>query len=539
MPFRTLLVLAGVFSVGWTARLQPSAARPPLPTFRTSDACVACHNGLVTASGEDVSIGSDWRGSMMANSSTDPYWQASVRREVADHPQAAGAIEDTCASCHMPMARALANASDRTGDVFAHLPAGRRTRHEDRLAQEGVSCTMCHQITDRNLGKAESFSGGFVVASVPRPQPPAILGPYHVDAGRSAVMESASDYRASEAPHVRTSELCATCHTLYTQALGPQGQPIGKLPEQTPFLEWRHSAFRDQQGCQSCHMPAVHEQMPIASALGIPRDGFARHVFRGGNFFMLGMLNRYRRDIGVAARPQDLDAAIRQTVQQLQSDTAKISLTVAGVTRDRLDLDVAVENLTGHKLPTGFPSRRSWLHLTVHDRNNRVVFESGALTNEGRIEGNDNDADPRRYEPHFTEIRQGGEVEIYESIIGDRNGDVTTGLLNGTRYLKDNRLLPRGFDKTTAEPDIAVIGAASGDEDFAAGGDRVRYSVDRGGADGPFDVDVELRYQPIGFRWARNLGVYDATETRRFVGYFDSMSSTSSLVLARARTTAR
>ena len=84
-----------------------------------------------------------------------------------------------------------------------------------------------------------------------------------------------------------------------------------------------------------------------------------------------------------------------------------------------------------------------------------------------------------------------------------------------------------------------MIGAAGGDEDFAAGGDRVRYSVDRGGADGPFDVDVELRYQPIGFRWARNLGVYDATETRRFVGYFDSMSSTSSLVLARARTTAR
>src|SRR5207245_5034730 len=51
------------------------------PEFQTSDRCVACHNGLTTKSGEDISIGLDWRPSMMANSSRDPYWQASVRRE--------------------------------------------------------------------------------------------------------------------------------------------------------------------------------------------------------------------------------------------------------------------------------------------------------------------------------------------------------------------------------------------------------------------------------------------------------------------------
>jgi hypothetical protein len=45
--------------------------------------------------------GSDWRGSMMANSSRDPYWLAAVRREAIDHPAQAVAIEDTCATCHM------------------------------------------------------------------------------------------------------------------------------------------------------------------------------------------------------------------------------------------------------------------------------------------------------------------------------------------------------------------------------------------------------------------------------------------------------
>jgi hypothetical protein len=57
-------------------------------------------------------------------------------------------------------------------------------------------------------------------------------------------------------------------------------------------------------------------------------------------------------------------------------------------------------------------------------------------------------------------------VQIYESILGDAGGAVTTGLLSGAQYLKDNRLLPHGFDKQTAEPDIAVRGEALSDPDF-------------------------------------------------------------------------
>ena len=57
------------------------------PEFQTSDRCFACHNQLTTPSGRDVSIGLSWRPSVMANSSRDPYWQASVRRETIDHSQ--------------------------------------------------------------------------------------------------------------------------------------------------------------------------------------------------------------------------------------------------------------------------------------------------------------------------------------------------------------------------------------------------------------------------------------------------------------------
>jgi hypothetical protein len=198
-----------------------------------------------------------------------------------------------------------------------------------------------------------------------------------------------------------------------------------------------------------------------------------------------------------------------------------------------------VQNLTGHKLPTAYPSRRAWLHVTVTDASGRRVFESGAVDPNGLVHGNDADADPSRFEPHYTEIREPDQVQIYESIMGDRQGAPTTGLLTGVRYLKDNRLLPRGFDKSTADSQIAVVGPASADADFGAGADRVRYSIDVAGSQGPFRVDAELRFQSIGYRWAQNLKTYDAPEPKRFVGYYESLAPASAETLATASSIVR
>ena len=125
-------------------------------------------------------------------------------------------------------------------------------------------------------------------------------------------------------------------------------------------------------------------------------------------------------------------------------------------------------------------------------------------------------------------------MQIFESIMVDASGAPTTGLLRGVRYAKDNRLLPRGFDKSTAGGDIAPYGHAAGDPDFVGGSDRVRYGIALGTAPGPFSIEAALHFQPIGFRWAQNLKAYEAVETRRFVGYYDAMADVSSEVLARA-----
>jgi hypothetical protein len=529
--------IAALAAIGVGTTIDASAERkPPTPEFRTSDRCVACHNGLLAPNGDDVSIGFDWRASMMANSSRDPYWQASVRRESIDHAESRAAIEDECSICHMPITRYEAKLRGQRGEVFSHLPFS-ADQKEGQQAADGVSCSVCHQISKERLGTPESFNGGFVVQAPQDPDARPEYGPFEIEAGHTRIMRTSSEgYRPTQSEHIRQSEICATCHTLLTQALGPDGKVIGRLPEQVPYQEWLHSDFKNTQSCQSCHMPEIKQPVPITRVFGVPREGVSRHVFVAANFFMLRMLNRYRDALDVTALPTELTTAADETTRFLASQAARISIDGARVEAGRLQADVVVENLGGHKLPTAYPSRRAWLHVVVRDGNGRPVFESGAVQPDGSVQGNDNDADPSKFEPHYTEIRGGDEVQIYESIIGDVNGAVTTGLLTGVRYLKDNRLLPRGFDKRTAEPDIAVYGAALDDPDFVGASDRVKYSVAVGDAQGPFVVQAELLYQPIGYRWANNLKAYDkAAEPRRFTGYYDSMASSSTTVLARAQ----
>ena len=539
-----IVVIVGVvifaFALSRDLSGEGQSAAGPIQTvdlFRTSDSCIACHNGLLTPSGEDVSIGFDWRASMMANSARDPYWQAAVRREVIDHPEAQEAIEDECSKCHMPMARYTANVEGSMGTVFGHLPIGSGSSHEDLLAADGVSCTVCHQIAEEGLGTPESFVGGFKIDTTQPDGERAIYGPFHVEDNRVRLMQSTTGFKQTEAPYVQESELCATCHTLITHALDPDGAVIGELPEQVPYQEWLHSQYREEKSCQDCHMPEVEESMPIASVLGQTREGLSRHSFRGANVFMTQMLQRYRNELGVEALPQELALAALRTRQHLENDSARVLLEGAELNARHLEADVFIESLAGHKLPTAYPSRRAWLEFTVQDGSGNVVFRSGSLAADGRILGNENDDDAARYEPHYEEITSADQVQIYESIMVDRAGAVTTGLLQGVRYVKDNRLLPAGFDKATAEADIAVHGPATTDTDFLGGSDRIHYSIDLSNAQGPFVAEVVLWYQSIGYRWAENLRPYDAEETQRFVSYYTSMANASGVVMGRSSAT--
>ena len=523
---------AGLVIHAWSA--EP-AVQSNVPQFQTSDRCVACHNGLTVSSGEDISIGLAWRPTMMANSARDPYWQAGVRRETMDHSESGAAIEDECSICHMPMARYVSHLNSHEGTVFSHLGFLPDDRG-DRLAADGVSCSLCHQIGREKLGTRESFVGNFVIGGPDMQGNRIEYGPFVPDAGHTRIMwSSTGGFMPTESPHMRQSEICATCHTLITKALGPDGESIGELPEQVPYQEWQHSTYRDKRSCQSCHMPVVMEDAAVTSVRGVPRTGVSRHQFSGGNFFVISILNRYRNELSVKAAPDGFTGNVNRTKEHLRSEAARISIDKPVMSGGRLETEMALENFGGHKLPTAYPSRRVWLHVTIRDGNNRIVFESGAVNPSGAITDNDNDIDGAIFEPHYTEIRSPEQVQIYEAIMADSGGGVTTGLLKAVRYIKDNRLLPRGFDKYKADSDVAVAGKAFNDADFGGGADRIRYSIDPGSAQGPFRVEAELCYQPIGYRWAMNLKSYDADETRRFTGYYEASSGASMVVLAQAQ----
>lgn len=536
-PARDLGLAAAVAATSFaiaTSGQASSHAREVPELFVAADQCQACHNGLFGPSGQQVSLGSEWHSSIMANSAKDPYWQAAVRREVLDHPQARGEIEHECSKCHMPMANFQARAGGGKGQVFAHLPIGRGQTQTDLLAADGASCTVCHQIAPDRLGTPASFTGGFLVDTHAPLGKRQVFGPFDVDRGRATIMQSATGLQPAPGRHVQRSELCATCHTLYTDSLGADGRIVGRLPEQVPYLEWLHSGYKNTASCQACHMAVVDGEMPITSVWGQPRAGLSRHDFLGGNAFMLRLLNSRRSELGVTALPQELADAADKTAGFLQSRSARVSVSGDLTEKGRLRAVVLVENLTGHKLPTAYPSRRAWIHLLILDRNGKTVFESGRLDRIGLIEGNDNDADAGRFEPHHDVIETGDQVQIYESVMATPNGQVTTGLLAATHYVKDNRLLPSGFVKASAHPDIRVLGHAADDLDFMGGGDAAHYSVDVSGAEGPFVAKAELYYQSIGYRWAQNLRAYGASETRRLGRYYRSMSTGSAVVLAHA-----
>jgi hypothetical protein len=490
--------------------------------FSSSGACSFCHTDMTDDSGADVSIDTFWRATMMANAARDPYWQASVRNEVLMHPDLQATIEAKCASCHMPMAERTAIYSDDSvavfGDGFTNP-----SNELHVMAMDGVSCTLCHQITSQGLGFPSSYSGGFVI-DTEIPQGERITyGPYSMTQADSDVMQSISGFIPEQGTHMSRAALCATCHTLYTPTVDAAGSIVGEFPEQTTFLEWYYSGYRNIATCQVCHMPEAVGGVRISTTSSTLRGPFSQHSFVGGNAYVLEMLKAFPEEMAVTASSQDFSEAIARTVEQMQSEAASMTLDDVTFYNGSMYVDLSIENLAGHKFPTAFPSRRAWLHFMVQDANGVTLFESGAYNLDGSIVGNDNDLDPLAYEPHYEIIGTEDKVQIYEAIVRDTDRQVTTSVLRASSYVKDNRLLPWRSEKTAPWEDIAVWGDAFDDEDFEGGGDSIQDIVSIGNAPGPYTITVELLYQSIGFRWAENMRGSEGEEIERFLRYYDEV----------------
>ncbi len=473
--------------------------------FSGSGNCASCHDGLTDTAGDDVSIVKDWGASMMANATKDPFWQAKVATELERNPNLSSVINDKCTQCHAPMANyEITRVQNNAVTLFGAggiLDPG-HDLHD--AAMNAVSCTACHQIEDdATLGTLEGFSGNYKINASKT-----LYGQYSNITGQPMITNTG--YTPAYSAHISDSAVCATCHNLKTPFVDAQGNvlttsPDSEFPEQMPYTEWQNSIFDDAgsnpQSCQDCHMPKTSSIVSTRpNGLGVKND-FAKHSLVGANTTMLTLLKNNATQLDVNSA--DMDTSISRARAMLQS-SVDINIDSASVDDGVFEAEVSLSNNSGHKTPTGYPSRRMWLNFKVTDSNNNIVFESGRMNSDGSIVGADNDTDAAIFEPHYDLITSDDQVQIYEPVMADSDNQVTYTLLRGAQYLKDNRLTPQGFNKLSVPSDVAVRGLAFNDDNFNQGSDEITYRFPVA-VSGELTVSVSLNYQTIAYGFLQDL----------------------------------
>jgi hypothetical protein len=480
--------------------------------FTGSGKCAGCHGidpvgtANMTQEGVHVSPTEDWRASMMANSAKDPLWRAKVAHETTINPNHAQELVNKCTSCHAPTGR------------YTHLMMGEENYSmeqldQDSIALDGVNCGACHQQRMDNIG--QNFSGDLFFHT------DTIWGPYVSEELSFPIFEAAMTSFVGFTPvgshKFAKSETCAGCHTLLTNTADLQGNPTGeKFVEQATYHEWLNSSFNTdsplRKECQGCHMPRLEEPIVIASGYAfLPgRQPFGQHWLVGGNTFMLNILKNNSEELGVTASADNFNTVIQRTLDQLQNETATIEIEEGEIDGDTARYTVNITNLAGHKLPSGYPARRVYLEFEAIDEDGNVIFHSGKPQPGQPFEVYGNDLP---FEPHHDLITQEDQVQIYEMIMGDVNGNPTTVLERAATMLKDNRLVPLGFSTMHSAYDTTkIVGAALLDPNFnhiggveGTGTDAVRFHIPVTGVDGNITVRAKLHFQAVPPRWVEEM----------------------------------
>lgn len=505
--------------------LLPALPRPEpvnTPRFAAVTVCVRCHQANETdmrdTQQRDVSPVTELGAGMMSLAARDPYFLAALRRELDANPGAKAQIEAICLRCHAPV-----GVAEQPALALADVTRG--TTPAAALAREGVGCAGCHALDPAQLGVEAGYTGRaplrtdrVAFGALPAPLADAML--------------QMSNTRPVPSPHVEESRLCASCHSVFVHRLDASGAPVGdEIAEQATYLEWRNSDFQNEAAppgdraasCQDCHMPQGEDELdrnakPIVTAFSTrpvdapPRPGYRRHTLRGGNVYMLRQLAKHAGWLNAAATPEQLVAAAEATGRFL---TSAAKLAVVGVGQE---LRVTVINETGHKLPTGYPTRRMWLHVRAFDASGRVVYESG-----GSKDGAIVDAEGKRLDPAgaiIPHVEHAGtdEVPIWEAVPVDEAGRRTHLLLGTARIAKDNRILPAGWRADHPDAKRTRPIGTDGDSDFLPGRDSVRYVLPATAA----SATVELLYQAVPPETIESYAPADSPEAARFRAICDA-----------------
>jgi hypothetical protein len=483
--------------------------------FMSAGNCDHCHgydiSGYASTDGEggDVNVVDDWSSSMMALSAKDPFWRAKVSHEVFVNPQFQQEIEGTCTRCHASLGRyaGLMNGVEvySIDDMLA-----------DSVALDGVSCLSCHRQTPQPevaLHTGQLFFSEQTIAYGQYLSP--LISP----------MAEATGYIPEHSGHISDSKLCAGCHSLVTETVDLEGNFTGgDFVEQATWHEWLNSSYpASNTSCQSCHLPRLEGQN-IHLAAGYPTDArpdFALHTLAGGNTLMLGLMRDNREALGIFPSEQQFNSTIAATNDNLKNKSVTLEVVHQLRTADTLYIDLKLTNITGHKLPSGYPARRMSLHFVVSDLAGNEIFRSGSFDDNHYIVEEDTPL-----EPHHNFIASEDDVQIYEMVMGDVNNNRTTVLLRGATHLKDNRLVPAGFTVANAVYDTTEIVLNIPDSDFnfdpaeGSGSDIVHFKIPMNGFSDQINFNAALYYQSLPPVWLEEIFTVPTAEIIAFEGMF-------------------
>ncbi len=504
--------------------------------FKTSGTCSGCHGYDPTGfamhtqeSGTDVNVVDDWRSTMMANSARDPFWRAKVSHEGLVNPAHQAALEDKCTSCHAPAGR-------QDKHMLGHGPYSIAELEQDPLGLDGVSCVPCHIQSADSSGLL--FSGNLKFDTLDRP----LYGPYADADIFGSPMSAFVGYTPKYGAHVTEGGLCAGCHTLVTETADLSGVPTGgHFVEQATYHEWLNSKFNPEEhpaegiSCQGCHVPRIEDGVVLSANYIFlqPKSPFGLHQFAGANTFMLSMLRNNIDELGLTADTTQFDSTISRTERMLRNGLL-VDVHMADRDADTAFVDVKLTNLAGHKFPSGYPARRAWVELLLTNAANDTLYRNGAWDSSYEVVGHD-----AQWEPHHDVITTADQVQIYEMVMGDVNGDKTTVLERADVKLKDNRLVPELFSTSHYTYDTSYIAnVGAGDVDFnkddmgveGSGSDIVHYHVPMNGFIGLVNVHARVWYQSSPPKWMEEMFAFNSTEIDLFRNKYLSADNTPFLV---------
>jgi hypothetical protein len=336
---------------------------------------------------------------------------------------------------------------------------------------EGVQCALCHRL-DPAGNAARQFGGNYLLSTVAASDP-SWLSPRAMRFGPYATMGLQS---GDAHPHPgqysalhTEGTLCGLCHDVTNPVLDrldSDGSDRGyKMPIERTFSEWAASDYRPggalDKSCQGCHMPPFGATTPVcfdaaSGSQGLARSGVPQHILAGGNAWIPTVFRDVQPPMGGAGDPAWLYALVSSgTASYTEYDNTQASArgmlsAAAMLTRQDTSATAAAgqpftftlrtTNLTGHKLPTGYPEgRRMWLMVTAQG-GGQTLLDSGDYDSSTGI------------------LTRDGQLKIYEIELGAAGATPTAypqqfHFVRNQIVYSDNRIPPSGFDSTAANFD--------------------------------------------------------------------------------------